>query len=70
MFAVGVNSSEKDFLEAINRPTAILAGYVGQFVLKPLLGYIFGTMAMTLFGIPTSLGKGKATACYIIFVNS
>ncbi|XP_073301963.1 probable sodium/metabolite cotransporter BASS5, chloroplastic [Primulina huaijiensis] len=38
MFAVGVNSSEKDFLEAFSRPTTILAGYVGQFVVKPLLG--------------------------------
>lgn len=57
MFAVGVNSSEKDFLEAFNRPEAILAGYVGQFVLKPLLGYLFGTMAMTLIGLPTSLGN-------------
>ncbi|KAM7531197.1 hypothetical protein LguiB_034607 [Lonicera macranthoides] len=64
MFAVGVNSSEKDFLEAFNRPEAILAGYVGQFVLKPLLGYIFGTMAMTLIGLPTSLGVGiLLTSC-------
>lgn len=56
MFAVGVNSSEKDFLEAFNRPAAILAGYVGQFVVKPLLGCAFGTIAMTIFGLPTSLG--------------
>lgn len=59
MFAVGLNSSEKDFVEAFNRPTAILAGYIGQFVLKPFLGYLFGTMAMTTFGLPTSLGKGS-----------
>ncbi|XP_024996329.1 probable sodium/metabolite cotransporter BASS5, chloroplastic isoform X2 [Cynara cardunculus var. scolymus] len=58
MFAVGLNSSEKDFVEALNRPTAILAGYIGQFVLKPFLGYLFGTMAMTTFGLPTSLGAG------------
>ncbi|OAY85031.1 putative sodium/metabolite cotransporter BASS5, chloroplastic [Ananas comosus] len=31
MFAVGVNSSPKDFIEAIRRPDAIAAGYVGQF---------------------------------------
>ncbi|XP_071730767.1 probable sodium/metabolite cotransporter BASS5, chloroplastic [Rutidosis leptorrhynchoides] len=58
MFAVGLNSSEKDFIEAFNRPAPIVAGYVGQFVLKPLLGYLFGTMAMTFFGLPTSLGAG------------
>lgn len=57
MFAVGVNSSEKDFLEAFNRPAAILAGYVGQFMVKPLLGCAFGTIAMTIFGLPTSLGN-------------
>lgn len=57
MFAVGLNSSEKDFIEAFNQPKAILAGYVGQFVIKPALGYLFGTMAMTLFGLPTSLGN-------------
>lgn len=57
MFAVGVNSSEKDFLEAFNRPAAILAGYVGQFLVKPILGFAFGSIAMTIFGLPTSLGK-------------
>lgn len=57
MFAVGVNSSEKDFIEAFNRPAAIFAGYFGQFVVKPLLGYLFGTISMTIFGLPTPLGK-------------
>ncbi|XP_048132133.1 probable sodium/metabolite cotransporter BASS6, chloroplastic isoform X3 [Rhodamnia argentea] len=38
MFAVGVNSSERDFLEAFKRPAAISAGYIGQFIVKPLLG--------------------------------
>lgn len=46
MFAVGVNSSENDFLEAFKRPAAIFAGYFGQFVVKPLLGFIFGTIAV------------------------
>ncbi|KAK4422747.1 putative sodium/metabolite cotransporter BASS5, chloroplastic [Sesamum alatum] len=64
MFAVGVNSSEKDFLEAFSRPSAIFAGYIGQFVLKPLLGYLFGTVSMTLFGLPTSLAAGiMLTSC-------
>ncbi|MCH90505.1 putative sodium/metabolite cotransporter BASS5 chloroplastic-like, partial [Trifolium medium] len=29
MFAVGVNSSEKDFLEAFNRPAELVTAYVG-----------------------------------------
>ncbi|KAE8657345.1 putative sodium/metabolite cotransporter BASS5 [Hibiscus syriacus] len=58
MFAVGVNFSEKDFIEAFKRPDAILVGYVGQFVVKPPLGYIFGILAVTAFGLPTPLGAG------------
>lgn len=57
MFAVGVNSSEKDFLEAFKRPAAILAGYTGQFLVKPILGYVFGTIAVAIFGLPTPVGK-------------
>ena len=57
MFAVGVNSSEKDFLEAFKRPAAILAGYVGQFLVKPLLGYLFGIISVFVFGLPTSIGE-------------
>ncbi|KAL6986112.1 putative sodium/metabolite cotransporter bass6, chloroplastic [Sarracenia purpurea var. burkii] len=64
MFAVGVNSSEKDFLEAFNRPAVIFSGYIGQFVVKPLLGFVFGTISMTIFGLPTSLGAGiMLTSC-------
>ncbi|KAH7692467.1 Bile acid:sodium symporter/arsenical resistance protein Acr3 protein [Dioscorea alata] len=58
MFAVGVNSSPKDFIEAIKRPGAIAAGYVGQYVIKPLFGYIFGTILVSVFHFPTSLGAG------------
>ncbi|XP_028755974.1 probable sodium/metabolite cotransporter BASS5, chloroplastic isoform X2 [Neltuma alba] len=58
MFAVGVNSSEKDFLEALNRPEAIVAGYVGQFLVKPFLGYLFGILSVTVFGLPTAVGAG------------
>ena len=57
MFAVGVNSRENDFLEAFKRPAALFAGYVGQFVMKPLLGYFFGIISVTLFGLPTSIGQ-------------
>lgn len=58
MFAVGVNSSEKDFIQAFHRPAAIVVGYVGQFVIKPFFGYLFGTMAVTVFNLPTPLGAG------------
>lgn len=57
MFAVGLNSSEKDFLEAFKQPAAIFAGYIGQFVVKPMLGFIFGTIAVTVFGLPTPVGN-------------
>ncbi|KAK1324332.1 hypothetical protein QJS10_CPA01g02626 [Acorus calamus] len=55
---VGVNSSPKDFLEAIKRPKAIFVGYIGQFVIKPFLGYLFGTIAVAAFHLPTSIGAG------------
>ncbi|XVF11837.1 hypothetical protein REPUB_Repub08aG0061600 [Reevesia pubescens] len=58
MFAVGVNSSENDFIEAFKRPDAIVAGYVGQYFVKPLLVYIFGIITVTVFGFPTPLGAG------------
>ncbi|PON57443.1 Bile acid-sodium symporter/arsenical resistance protein [Parasponia andersonii] len=58
MFAVGVNSSEKDFLEAFKRPAAIFAGYIGQFVVKPLLGYFFGIISVVAFGLPTPIAAG------------
>ncbi|XP_057449890.1 probable sodium/metabolite cotransporter BASS5, chloroplastic isoform X2 [Lotus japonicus] len=58
MFAVGVNSSEKDFLEAFNRPAEIVTGYVGQFVVKPLLGYLFYLISVNVFGLPTAIGAG------------
>ncbi|XP_078173714.1 putative sodium/metabolite cotransporter BASS5, chloroplastic [Carex rostrata] len=58
MFAVGVNSSPKDFIEAIKRPDVIAAGYLGQFFIKPLLGFLFGTITVSVFKLPTSLGAG------------
>ncbi|CAL0331679.1 unnamed protein product [Lupinus luteus] len=60
MFAVGVNSSEKDFLEAFYRPAEILTGYFGQFVVKPLLGYLFCMISVTVFGLPSAVGAGIA----------
>ncbi|CAA7057571.1 unnamed protein product [Microthlaspi erraticum] len=58
MFAVGINSNEKDFLEAFKRPKAILLGYIGQYLIKPLLGFIFGLAAVSLFHLPTPIGAG------------
>ncbi|KAF3777684.1 putative sodium/metabolite cotransporter [Nymphaea thermarum] len=58
MFAVGVNSSAKDFIDAIARPAAIAAGYAGQFIVKPTLGYLFGTMAVGIFHLPDPIGAG------------
>uniref|UniRef100_A0A2P2JJZ7 Sodium/metabolite cotransporter n=1 Tax=Rhizophora mucronata TaxID=61149 RepID=A0A2P2JJZ7_RHIMU len=58
MFAVGVNSNEKDFLEAFKRPAAILVGYIGQFVVKPILGYFFGIISVSMFGLPMPIGSG------------
>jgi BASS family bile acid:Na+ symporter len=57
MFAVGVNSSEKDFLEAFNRPAELVTAYVGQFVVKPLLGYFLCIISVNVFGLPTAIGK-------------
>jgi BASS family bile acid:Na+ symporter len=57
MFAVGVNSSEKDFLEAFNRPAELVTAYVGQFVVKPLLGYFLCIISVNVFGLPTEIGK-------------
>ncbi|KAJ3692678.1 hypothetical protein LUZ60_011773 [Juncus effusus] len=58
MFAVGVNSSPNDFIEAIKKPQAIIAGYIGQFCIKPLLGFLFGTLSVSFFNLPTPLGAG------------
>ncbi|CAI0476708.1 unnamed protein product [Linum tenue] len=58
MFAVGLNSNEKDFVEAFSRPAAILAGYIGQFAVKPILGYLFGMLSVSMFGLPTPIGAG------------
>lgn len=70
MFAVGVNSSIRDFIEAIKRPDAIAAGYIGQFVIKPLLGFLFGTLAVAVLNLPTSLGKKLNSCIFICFRRS
>jgi len=57
MFAVGVNSSEKDFLEAFNRPAELVTAYVAQFAVKPLLGYLLCIISVNLFGLPSAIGE-------------
>ncbi|XP_057449891.1 probable sodium/metabolite cotransporter BASS5, chloroplastic [Lotus japonicus] len=58
MFAVGVNSKEKDFLDAFKRPTELLTAYACQFILKPLLGYLLCIISVNVFGLPTAIGAG------------
>lgn len=64
MFAVGLNLKEQDFVEAFRRPAPIFAGYIGQYVLKPFLGYLFGTLSMKLLGLPTSISTHRFPASY------
>lgn len=61
MFAVGVNSNAKDFLEAVRRPEVLAAGYIGQFIIKPILGYIIGNIALSMLNLPNSLGEENGT---------
>ena len=65
MFAVGVNSSVEDFIEAIKRPDAIAVGYIGQFIIKPLFGFLFGTLAVTVLNLATA-PEQVITSCRFI----
>ncbi|RHN75026.1 putative Bile acid:sodium symporter [Medicago truncatula] len=56
MFAVEVNSSKENFIEAFNRPVELVTAYVGQFVMKPL-GYLLCIISVNVFGIPTAIGE-------------
>lgn len=58
MFAVGVNLSIKDFIHAFERPGPIALGLGGQYVLKPLLGVIFSTLAVQILHLPDAIGSG------------
>lgn len=58
MFSVGINSSAKDFILAIKRPDVIALGYIGQYMIKPLLGLAFGSIAVALLGLPDAIGSG------------
>eukprot|EP00252_Welwitschia_mirabilis_P025102 TRINITY_DN7713_c0_g1_i3.p1 TRINITY_DN7713_c0_g1~~TRINITY_DN7713_c0_g1_i3.p1 ORF type:complete len:312 (-),score=40.70 TRINITY_DN7713_c0_g1_i3:448-1383(-) len=64
MFAVGINSNAEDFVLAMKRPGVLWLGYIGQFLLKPLLGFIFGNIALRVFHLPEAIGSGLIlTSC-------
>eukprot|EP01018_Ginkgo_biloba_P012857 Gb_31164 [translate_table: standard] len=58
MFAVGINSSAEDFILAIKRPKVLASGYIGQYIIKPLLGLAFGRAAVTVLHLPDAIGSG------------
>ncbi|GLJ56120.1 hypothetical protein SUGI_1204690 [Cryptomeria japonica] len=58
MFAVGINSSAKDFILAIKQPRVIASGYIGQIIIKPLLGFAVGNAAVNIFHLPEAIGAG------------
>ncbi|KAL4565597.1 hypothetical protein LXL04_029699 [Taraxacum kok-saghyz] len=64
MFAVGLNLREEDFTEAFKSPAPIFCGLFGQFAIKPLLGFLLGTLSTSLFRLPSSLSDGiMLTSC-------
>ncbi|MCO5600150.1 hypothetical protein L7F22_054258 [Adiantum nelumboides] len=58
MFAVGINLNYSDFINAFKRPSVLAVGYIGQFVLKPLLGVFFATIAVSYLHLPDAIGTG------------
>ncbi|KAJ7532524.1 hypothetical protein O6H91_13G007500 [Diphasiastrum complanatum] len=58
MFAVGINLNAEDFVRAFKRPSVILLGYAGQYILKPLLGVVVAFIAVSCFHLPHSISSG------------
>lgn len=58
MFAVGINLNSSDFIYAFQRPWVIIAGYLGQFVMKPLLGVVFASIGVSCLHLPQAIGSG------------
>eukprot|EP00250_Pteridium_aquilinum_P015987 c22874_g3_i1 orf=161-1411(+) len=58
MFAVGINLNPLDFIDAFQRPWVLVAGYLGQFVIKPLLGVLFATIGVSFLHLPPAIGSG------------
>eukprot|EP00250_Pteridium_aquilinum_P021843 c25244_g2_i1 orf=401-1816(+) len=54
MLSIGVQLSVKDFTLVLKRPKPVLAGYVAQYVFKPLLG----VLVAKLFNVPASFVSG------------
>ncbi|KAH7425882.1 hypothetical protein KP509_11G076000 [Ceratopteris richardii] len=58
MFAVGINLNPSDFINAFQRPWILLAGYIGQFLIKPFLGVLFATLGVSVLHLPPAIGSG------------
>ncbi|KAI5067565.1 hypothetical protein GOP47_0018093 [Adiantum capillus-veneris] len=58
MFAVGINLKYSDFTSAFKRPSVLAVGYIGQYVVKPLLGVLFATVAVSYLHLPDAIGTG------------
>lgn len=58
MFAVGINLNSSDFIHAFQRPWVIITGYLGQFVIKPLLGVVFASVGVSCLHLPQAIGSG------------
>ncbi|RLM86170.1 hypothetical protein C2845_PM04G21650 [Panicum miliaceum] len=48
----------RGFYRRNKKADAIAARYIGQFIIKPLFGFLFGTLAVTVLNLPTALGAG------------
>jgi predicted Na+-dependent transporter len=57
MFAVGINLNYSDFVSAFKRPSVLAIGYIGQYVLKPLLGVLFASIAVSQLHLPEAIGN-------------
>ncbi|KAI5079741.1 hypothetical protein GOP47_0005220 [Adiantum capillus-veneris] len=58
MFAVGINLDPSNFIHAFQRPWILAAGYLGQFVIKPILGVLFATIGVSFLHLPPAIGSG------------
>lgn len=58
MFAVGINLNSSDFVSAFKRPRVLAAGYLGQYFVKPLLGVLFASIAVSYLHLPEAIGTG------------
>lgn len=56
MFAVGINLNSSDFVSAFKRPRVLAAGYLGQYFVKPLLGVLFASIAVSYLHLPEAIG--------------